>query len=511
MAAKMPTSMTNHTSPDLPEPDRCAPNVPPTSQWRFDNRYLTLPDAFYTKVAPVAVRQPKLLAFNAALAEELGLGFLCEDASSVAYFAGNTVPPGAIPFAQAYAGHQFGGFSMLGDGRAVVLGELVTPAGVRVDVQLKGSGPTPYSRRGDGRAALGPMLREYLISEAMHHLRIPTTRSLAVVSTGEPVMRQTAQPGAVLTRVAASHLRVGTFQYAAAKRDVGLLQALLDYAIERHCPSLADVENRALGLLEHVISVQTSLLVDWMRVGFIHGVMNTDNMTISGETIDYGPCAFMNRYDRDTVFSSIDYQGRYGFGNQPGMAQWNLLRLAEALLPLIDPDEGKAIEMCKEAVGQFATQYTERFEKMMLNKLGIAGKRDPQDEVLISDCLDCMTEAGLDYTNTFQSLMLPDLPNDSIYQHPAFRQWYGRWQQRIVEQGSSRADMLGLMGCHNPVYIPRNHLVENALTVAESDGDMAPFEALLEVLAKPYEFQPSRQKYSDPGEHNPGYLTFCGT
>ncbi|UOD50890.1 protein adenylyltransferase SelO [Orrella daihaiensis] len=480
-------------------------------QWRFDNSYLQLPDVFYTCLNPVAVREPKLVLFNQSLADEIGLGFLGSDAAAVDYFAGNVVPPGAVAFAQAYAGHQFGGFNMLGDGRAVVLGEQITPEGKRVDIQLKGSGPTPYSRRGDGRAAMAPMLREYLISEAMHALGIPTTRSLAVVSTGEPVFRQTTQPGAVLTRVAASHLRVGTFQYAAAKGDVENLRALLMYAIRRHYPELEGADNPALALLQRVIDVQATLIVNWMRVGFIHGVMNTDNMTISGETIDYGPCAFMNRYDRETVFSSIDHQGRYAFGNQPGIAQWNLLRLAEALLPLIDDNEDRAIETVKETIGQYAELYTSRFEQMMLNKLGIERKLDETDEQLISDLLDWMTEAQVDYTNTFRELAQAELLLSPVYSSPKFKDWHAKWKARLDRQGESLSAVRDRMNRTNPAYIARNHLVEHALTQAEREMDLEPFNQLLSVLSNPYEHQDGKASYMDPGEHNPGYMTFCGT
>ncbi len=506
-------ALSNHSLPGTSG----AHSVLGRGQWHFDNTYLNLPAVFYTQLDPVAVREPRLVAFNLALANAIGLGFLDADPDAVNYFSGNAVPPGTVSFAQAYAGHQFGGFSMLGDGRAVLLGEHLTPDGQRIDLQLKGSGPTPYSRRGDGRAALAPMLREYLMSEAMHHLGIPTTRSLAVVSTGEPVFRQAAQPGAVLTRVAASHLRVGTFQFAAAKGDIQDLRALLTYAIKRHYPELLGADNEALALLLKVIDVQASLIVQWMRVGFIHGVMNTDNMTISGETIDYGPCAFMNRYDRETVFSSIDHQGRYAFGNQPGIAQWNLLRLAEALLPLLDPDEGKAIEIAKDAIGQYAKLYTERFEQMMLNKLGIQTKRDEedqqnqQDQQLIADLLDWMTEAQADYTNTFRDLALTDLPDSPAYATPRFRQWHARWRCRVVAQGIETAVIQDLMNRTNPAYIPRNYLVEAALQQAEQASDMARFEELLGVLRNPYQTQPGKQSFADPGEHNPAYATFCGT
>lgn len=482
--------------------------------WHFDNSYLQLPEVFYSRLNPVAVREPQLVIFNQPLANEIGLGFLSADAEAVNYFAGNAVPPGTTAFAQAYAGHQFGGFSMLGDGRAVVLGEHLAPYGRRIDLQLKGSGPTPYSRRGDGRAGLAPMLREYLISEAMHYLGIPTTRSLAVVSTGEPVFRQTTQPGAVLTRVAASHLRVGTFQYAAAKGDIDHLRALLNYAVKRHYPEIEAADNMALAFLRKVIDVQSSLIVHWMRVGFIHGVMNTDNMTISGETIDYGPCAFMNRYDRETVFSSIDHQGRYAFGNQPGMAQWNLLRLAEALLPLLDPDEAKAIDIAKEAIGQFAELYTTRFESMMLSKLGIKSKQTThpeQDEQLIADLLDWMTETELDYTNTFRALAKADLLLDPAYATDKFKHWHARWRSRLAQQGDADEVVRARMDQVNPAYIPRNYLVENALAQAERDLDMTQFHGLLEVLRRPYEEQDGKAAYSNPGEHNPGYMTFCGT
>lgn len=480
-------------------------------QWRFDNSYLNLPETFYTCLAPVPVRQPELLVFNRELAQELGLAFLQDDPQALDYFAGNAVPPGTQTFAQAYAGHQFGGFSMLGDGRAVMLGEHITPTGERVDIQLKGSGPTPYSRRGDGRAAVAPMLREYLISEAMHHLGIPTTRSLAVAATGEPVFRQTSLPGAVLTRVAASHLRVGTFQYASVRGEPEDLRALLNYAIRRHAPELADDPNPALALLRKVIEVQADLMVHWMRVGFIHGVMNTDNMTIGGQTIDYGPCAFMDQYDPATVFSSIDDQGRYSFGNQPGIAQWNLLRLAEALLPLLDKDQEQAIEIAKQAIAGYVPRYIERFEIMMLNKIGLQQKHGPQDEKLIADLLQWMSNNQLDYTNTFIDLGLASLPAKPAYQSEAFQDWSKRWQERLVLQGLPKAEVQALMDQTNPVYIARNHLVESALDKAQTDGDLSEFHALLEVLRRPYEFVPGRESYTQPGSLGAGYRTFCGT
>ena len=480
-------------------------------QWQLQASYLGLPETFYSRQNPVAVRDPKLVIFNHKLAQELGLGDIGGRADTVTILAGNQMPSGITPFSQAYAGHQFGGFSILGDGRAVVLGEWITPKGDRVDLQLKGSGPTPYSRRGDGRAALGPMLREYLVSEAMHSLRIPTTRSLAVVSTGEPVFRNTALPGAVLTRVASSHLRVGTFQYAAARGDVALLDCLVRYAVNRHYPALMDAPNLSLALLEQVVRVQASLLIQWMRVGFIHGVMNTDNMTISGETIDYGPCAFMDTYDPATVFSSIDYQGRYAFGNQPGIAQWNLLRLAESLLPLLDSKEDQAIEIAKQAVGQFATVYTEGYESMMRQKLGLVDGGTTQDSQLVNDLLDLMVEHKLDYTNTFVDLMQPALPQATAYQTNAFSQWHARWLSRAQAQAGGLSAALAMMAKTNPTYIPRNYLVEQALSAAETSGDLAPFDALLEVLRDPYRMQPGREAFAQPGPTDTAYQTFCGT
>lgn len=491
--------------------DAHAQSVETPAPWRFDNSYLNLPHLFYTRLPPVAVRAPKLLVFNEDLARSLGLSFLGDDPHALDYFSGNAVPKGTDTFAQAYAGHQFGGFSILGDGRALMLGEHITPSGDRIDIQLKGSGPTPYSRRGDGRAAVAPMLREYLISEAMHHLCIPTTRSLAVAATGEPVFRQSTVPGAVLTRVAASHLRVGTFQFAAVRGEPEDLRALLNYAIERHYPDLGSQANPALALLNKVIDVQADLIVHWMRVGFIHGVMNTDNMTISGQTIDYGPCAFMDHYDRATVFSSIDDQGRYAFGNQPGIAQWNLLRLAEALLPLTHENQDEAIEMAKQAIGQYAPLYTERFEKMMLNKLGVSAKQSEDDEQLIADLLDWMTEHKADYTNTFNDLGAATLPDNPLYGSERFKQWHARWQGRLQAQNQSKEVVQALMKSSNPIYIPRNHLVESALQKAEGQGDLSEFHSLLQVLGKPYEEQPGCKQYTQPGAPDSGFRTFCGT
>lgn len=493
-------------------------------QWQFDNSYARLPEPLFSKCPPTAVRSPQLIKFNRDLAQTLGLiGYSRGDEAidrlpEVAVFAGNALPSGADPLAQAYAGHQFGGFSILGDGRAVLLGEQITPAGQRVDIQLKGSGPTPYSRRGDGRAALGPMLREYLISEAMHALNIPTTRALAVVSTGEPVFRQTTEPGAVLTRVASSHVRVGTFQYAAARQQTEHLRALVDYVIDRHYPALKGDANPALALLNQMVDRQADLVVHWMRVGFIHGVMNTDNMSISGETIDYGPCAFMDSYDPATVFSSIDHQGRYAFGNQPGMTQWNLLRFAEALLPLLDDDENLAIEKAKESIGGFASLYESRWAAMMCGKLGLNPSNSPdvqaKDRELIDALLAWMQANKADYTNTFRDLSQGEVALSGLYGDPAFGQWYSLWQARLTDQWqethSSKQDSVELMQQMNPAYIPRNHLVEEALAAA-AQGDMTLFDELLTVLAHPYNAQTGLGRFERPDQTGRPYQTFCGT
>lgn len=479
--------------------------------WRFDNSYARLPEAFFSRLEPTPVRAPALVIFNHALAESLGLTALgaAEDADPdglAALLAGNTLPEGATPLAQAYAGHQFGSFTMLGDGRAIVLGEHIAPDGRRFDIQFKGSGRTPYSRSGDGRAALGPMLREYIISEALAALGIPTTRSLAVVTTGEPVYREDVLPGAVLTRVASSHLRVGTFEYAAARRDRDGLKALLDYAITRHDPDLADAERPALALLERVAARQADLIVDWMRVGFIHGVMNTDNMTLSGETIDYGPCAFMDAYDPATAFSSIDYRRRYAFGNQPPIAQWNLARLAEALLTLIDPDMDRAIRLAETTVTGFQDLYNTRWHAMMKLKLGLVGDRDG-DAALMQSLLDWMRVSGADYTNTFRAMADGGVASED----PTYRDWQDRWMARRADDPASPDQARALMRAANPVYIPRNHRVEAALSAAEA-GNLAPLRALLAVLEAPYQARPGWEDHTAPDPAGPGaYRTFCGT
>ncbi|WP_372089890.1 YdiU family protein [Tistrella mobilis] len=483
--------------------------------WRFDNSYARLPGAFYTRQGPTPVEAPVMVMFNHGLADALGLvppgGIDDRSPELAALFAGNRLPDGAEPLAQAYAGHQFGGFTMLGDGRAIVLGEHLTPDGHRVDIQFKGSGPTPYSRMGDGRAALGPMLREYLISEAMHGLGIPTTRSLAVVATGEPVYREEVLAGAILTRVAASHLRVGTFQYAAARHDVAGLKALLDYAIARHDPDAALDRVPALALLDHVIRRQAALIVDWMRVGFVHGVMNTDNMTISGETIDYGPCAFIDAHDPAMVFSSIDRGGRYAYGNQPAIAQWNLARLAGALLPLIDDDQEAAVAVAQERIQGFEALYTTAWQAMMRRKLGLVSEQ-PGDAALIGDLVAWMVDRGADHTLTFRHLTTGTLPEGGVWADEGFRSWHARWCSRRAADDAPEAEQQAAMAAANPVYIPRNHQVEMALAAVTEEGNLTPFRRLLEVVSRPYEARDGLDAYEAPPPVGSGrYRTFCGT
>jgi len=485
--------------------------VYPVPGFRFDNTYTRLPRLFYSKQGAATVAAPRLVILNHALAADLGLDLQAlDEAELAAMFSGNRLPEGTDPFAQAYAGHQFGGFSLLGDGRAVVLGEHLTPDGRRVDLQLKGSGPTRYSRSGDGRAALGPMLREYVISEAMHGLGIPTTRSLAVVATGQPVYRERPLPGAVLTRVAASHLRVGTFQYAAAQGDPALVAELVEYALDRHYPHLKDEANRGLALLQAVGERQVALVVDWLRVGFIHGVMNTDNVTISGETIDYGPCAFMDAHDPTTVFSSIDHQGRYAFGNQPRIILWNLARFAESLLPSIDADGEKAVTLATEALHALGAQFETRWNAMMAGKLGLTGS-EPDDRALCDELLSWMTAHRADHTNTFRALAVDRLPSDGAFDDPAFGAWHARWRARLARQDDGVQAAHQRMRAVNPAYIPRNHRVEAALD-AGSAGDLAPLRRLLEVLADPYLEREGLDDYAlPPALDGRVYQTFCGT
>ncbi|MDE5414782.1 protein adenylyltransferase SelO [Alkalihalobacterium chitinilyticum] len=480
--------------------------------WNLENSYASLPKPFFSTIDVNPVRSPELVILNDSLATSLGLKaeeLKGDDAAAV--FAGNAVPEGSIPLAQAYAGHQFGHFTMLGDGRALLIGEQLNPSGERFDIQLKGSGRTPYSRGGDGRAALGPMLREYIMSEAMHALGIPTTRSLAVVTTGEHVIRETDLPGAILTRVAASHLRVGTFQYASKWGSVDDVRTLADYTIERHYPEVKTESNRYLSLLREVIKRQASLITKWQMVGFIHGVMNTDNMTICGETIDYGPCAFMDTYDPDTVFSSIDRQGRYAYGNQPYIGGWNLARFAETLLPLLHDDQEEAVKLAQTEISGFTEMYTANWMAGMRAKLGLFHEKE-EDETLIEGLLSIMNEYRADFTNTFRALTFDQLEDTGLSDKKEFEQWYELWQARLAKQEESKEASHELMKNNNPAIIPRNHRVEEALEAAVERGDYSVMEKLLHALANPYAHSCEQAEYStlpDPSSHP--YRTFCGT
>ncbi|OLN31953.1 protein adenylyltransferase SelO [Desulfosporosinus metallidurans] len=480
--------------------------------WNLDNSYARLPKSFFTTLNPIPVRSPKLIILNDPLATSLGLNVqVLQGEDGVAVLAGNQIPEGALPLAQAYAGHQFGHFTMLGDGRALLLGEQITPLGERVDIQLKGSGRTPYSRGGDGRAALGPMLREYIISEAMHALGIATTRSLAVVTTGESVIRDTELPSAILTRVAASHLRVGTFQYVSKWGTVKDLRVLADYTLQRHFPDVDDVENRYLLLLQEVLKRQAVLIAKWQLVGFIHGVMNTDNMALSGETIDYGPCAFMDAYDPATVFSSIDLHGRYAYGNQPHIAGWNLARFAETLLPLLHADQEQAVKLAQDALSDFTELYHLNWLAGMRAKLGIFNE-EIQDESLIEGLLSMMQKYRADYTNTFRALT-SDNPEDTVlFGITEFTQWHELWQARLGRQQEPKASSHLLMRNSNPALIPRNHRVEAVLEAAVKEGDYSVMERLLDVLSSPYAYSPEQADYSTlPAPPTHPYRTFCGT
>jgi uncharacterized protein YdiU (UPF0061 family) len=489
----------------------------------FDNSYARLPQRFYVKQPPAPVRDPHIVVLNVPLARELGLDpDWLQSPDGLAMLAGNKLPANAASLAQAYAGHQFGGFvPQLGDGRALMIGEVLDAEGRRRDIQLKGSGPTPFSRRGDGRAALGPALREYLVSEAMHALGVPTTRALAVVATGEAVYREDVLPGAVLTRVASSHIRVGTFQYFAARGDIAALRLLLDHAIARHDRACADASNPALAFLEGVIRRQASLIAAWLSFGFIHGVMNTDNMTISGETIDYGPCAFMEGYDPATVFSSIDRQGRYAYANQPRIAQWNLARLSECLLPLIDDDEEKALAAANVAVEGFAERFNAAYAARMRAKTGLMQARE-DDLELVRDLLRLMAAEregrGADFTLTFRALCEASLGpagmgplSAQFADGAALENWLKRWRARLAQEVADAQARLAAMRAANPAFIPRNHRVEEALAAAH-EGDMAPFARFASILARPYDDQPEHVDFMQPAPAGFGqYRTFCGT
>ena len=491
-----------------------------TVHFPFQNTYAALPANFFARVAPTPVASPRLIKLNRALAVHLGLDpDRLESPEGAEILAGKRIPDGADPIAMAYAGHQFGHFvPQLGDGRAILLGEVIDAEGVRRDIQLKGSGPTPFSRRGDGRAALGPVLREYIVSEAMAVLGIPTTRSLAAVVTGEHVMREMPLPGAVLTRVASSHIRVGTFQFFAARGDTEGVRRLADHVIARHYPEAARADRPYRALLEAVIARQADLVASWLLVGFIHGVMNTDNCSIAGETIDYGPCAFMDHYDPAKVFSSIDEQGRYAYANQPRIALWNLTRLAECLLPLLSDDQDKAIEEAQAVLGEFAEQFASAYQAGLRRKIGLFTARDG-DEALVQDLLDAMAKNQADFTLTFRRLGDAALDPDgdaevrALFADPsAYDEWSARWRQRISGEPQAPAERQAAMHLVNPAFIPRNHRVEAVIDAAMNRDDFAPFEELLAVLAKPYDEQPAFAQYAAPPEpHQCVLQTFCGT
>jgi serine/tyrosine/threonine adenylyltransferase len=479
------------------------------AEWNFEHTYAGLPQLFHADAVPVAVRAPKLVAFNRPLAIALGLDAeKLEGRDGAPMFAGNDLPEGSRPIAQAYAGHQFGHFTSLGDGRAILLGEQITPSGDRVDIQLKGAGRTRFSRRGDGRAALGPMLREYIISEAMHALGIPTTRSLAVATTGESVYRETVLQGAVLTRAAASHIRVGTMEWAAAHGGESATRALADYTLQRHYPELAHSSEPYIALFDAILARQASLIARWQLVGFIHGVMNTDNMALSGETIDYGPCAFMDAYDPATVFSSIDAGGRYAYGNQPAIAQWNLARLAEAMLPLFDRDADRAVERATSALERFPALFEQHWLDGMRAKLGLF-TREPDDAAIVNELLAWMHRQSGDFTNTFRLLTSGRLTESTA--HGDLEAWHQKLEARRRRQSQSLSEARTLMRQHNPAFIPRNHNVEEALLAATDRGDLSVMERLLEVLATPYDHERDLPMFSAPRSGGPAYRTFCGT
>lgn len=478
-----------------------------SSGWNLDNSYLNLPDKFYSKIEPTDVTSPELVTFNDSLGKSLGLdNDQLKSKEGLKILAGSQRAPGGALIAQAYAGHQFGHFAMLGDGRAVLVGEQITPEGKRVDLQLKGSGRTPYSRGGDGLAPLGAMLREYIISEAMYGLGIPTTRSLAIVTTGEKVFRETALEGAVLTRVAKSHIRVGTFAYAVNFGGVEDTKALADYTIKRHFPELETRDNPYTGLLEEVVKAQASLIAKWQLVGFIHGVMNTDNMLISGETIDYGPCAFMDIYNPATVFSSIDRNGRYAYGNQPNIGGWNITRFAETLLPLLYRNKEEAVKIAEETIQNYVKLYDDHWLNGMRLKLGILNE-EKEDKALIQELLTLMHQYKADFTSTFVGLTKEEyksLDRSGLFESDEFKKWNEKWKSKEPCRETMRKN--------NPVVIPRNHLVEKALKDATEDGDYEVFNGLVQALANPYDYENANQVYMMPPQlTNVPYQTFCGT
>ena len=491
-----------------------------TAPLPFDNSYARLPERFFARVNPAQFPEPRLIKLNRGLAEELALDpEWLESGAGLEFLSGRSVAPGSEPIAMAYAGHQFGNFvPQLGDGRAILLGEVVDRQGRRRDIQLKGSGQTPFSRMGDGRAALGPVLREYIVGEAMHALGIPTTRTLAAVLTGEPVYREQPLPGAVLTRVAGSHIRVGTFQFFAVRQDVEAVKTLADHVIARHYPAARDTERPYLELLTSVAAAQAELIARWLLVGFIHGVMNTDNMAVSGETIDYGPCAFMDEYDPATVFSSIDQFGRYASGNQPQIGLWNLTRLAETLLPLIDEDQDRAIERAQQALATFEPRFVRAHREGMMRKLGITSPRD-EDSELANTVLAAMHENRVDYTLFFRRLSgaiepgAGDEPVRSLFIDPtAADALLQTWRGRLAEEPRPPAERRAAMDGVNPAYIPRNHRIEAVIKAATEQADFAPFEEIVAVLAEPFHARAELARYEDPpAETERVRATFCGT
>ncbi len=476
-------------------------------KWDIKNSYIKLPSRFYSKQLPEKVINPQTIYFNSNLALDLGLEFLSE-IEILEYFSGNMIPEGATAISQAYAGHQFGNFTILGDGRAVLLGEQISPQNIRYDIQLKGSGRTPYSRQGDGRATLSSVLREYIISEAMYYLGIPTTRSLAIIQTGEKVYRNETHDGGILTRISSSHIRVGTFEFASRFCSKDDLEIFVKYVVDRHYPQIKNAENPALELLELIMIKQIDLIIDWMRVGFIHGVMNTDNMSISGETIDYGPCAFMNAYNPNTVFSSIDKNGRYSFGNQPKITYWNLVILANALIPIISNNQEKSVELVTEKLNKFSTIFSNSWYNMMYKKLGIR-KPIEKDKNLVDSLLELMNNKRADYTNTFAALTLNTVSNDSLFTSSKFKQWKKQWKSRIYSS-NNHGDSFKLMQIQNPLVIPRNHLVELALENSRN-GNYDEYNNLIELVSNPYNYQSKYEFQTTPEGYDDSYKTFCGT
>ncbi|HEV7308286.1 protein adenylyltransferase SelO [Ensifer sp.] len=498
-----------------------APPSPPANleAFSFDNSYARLPQQFFARVAPTPVAEPWLIKLNRQLAGELGLDVETLEREGAQIFSGNRVPEGADPLAMAYAGHQFGTFvPQLGDGRAILLGEVIDRSGQRRDIQLKGPGQTPFSRRGDGRAALGPVLREYIVSEAMFALGIPTTRALAAVVTGQPVYREQILPGAIVTRVAASHMRVGTFQFFAARGDMASVKALADYAIERHYPEVKDEARPYLAFYKAVTARQAELIARWLHVGFIHGVMNTDNMTISGETIDFGPCAFLDVYDPKKVFSSIDQFGRYAYASQPGIGQWNLARLAETLVPLFDEDEGTAVELANDALGEYGAIFQRHWLNGMRAKIGLVTSEDG-DLDLVQALLTAMHQSEADFTLTFRRLSdsagepTAETAFKALFASPeAIDPWLRDWRARLSREDKDPAARATAMKAVNPAYIPRNHRIEQAIAAATEDADFSLFEALVDVTARPYDDQPGFSAYQAPPEpEEEVQRTFCGT